>query len=465
MINKCITVILFAGIMLADTFSQTNPFYIDNSGNPNPQHWMLTGYDDSVAGYWSFIQPLPAAMLGVNAYYWSQNDKVFICGGIDQQSVPQSVCRWYNVSSNTYENAAPLPSGRWSGKLVRVRDSLYLIGSIDSTFNTADGIIYKYSLNQNTWVIKDTMPAPLVHECAVAVINDSLIVTIGGSTNSFIGAGNRVRVYNPWRNEWTSSPSLFPVNNTTAHAECLKTDTTYYIIVLGGYGGGVLNTVYKGRVTLRNSDSITVGWDNFDTLGTALFGEGVYRVAGAGWNGLGLFGPAMNGADAVNQVWALKLLDDNDHLWYRFDPRTIDTAGNISTYGVKTGVDSNYLFLFGGFKNPNAVSSAQKYSFSTPPIGIVHTGGEIPRDYKLGQNYPNPFNPKTNFEFRISKTGFVNITIYDLLGREISVIVNENLTAGMYTAEWDGSNYVSGVYFYRLQTADYTETKKMILIK
>jgi hypothetical protein len=465
MVNKYVTAAVFFGLVLGSLFSQTNPFYVDNYSNPGPRHWMLTGYDDSISGYWNLVQPLPAALLGVNAYYWSQNDKVFICGGIDQQGVPQTSCRWYNISNNTYENAASLPMGRWSGKLLRVRDSLYLIGSIDSTFNTADGIIYKYSLNQNTWVVKDTMPAPLVHECAAVVINDSLIVTIGGSTSSFIGAVNRVRVYNPRRNEWTSSPTPFPVINTTAHAECLKTDTTYNIIVLGGYGGGVLNTVYKGRVTLRNSDSISVAWDNFDTLGTGLFGQGVYRVAGAGWNGLGLFGPAMIGADAVNQIYALKLLDDNDHLWYRLDPKTIDTAGNISTYGAKTGVDSNYLFLFGGFKNPNTVSSAQKYSFGTPPIGIVHNGGEIPREYMLGQNYPNPFNPKTHFEFKISNSGFVNITVYDLLGREIAMIVNENLSAGTYTAEWDGSNHPSGIYFYRLQSGEYTETKKMIFIK
>src|SRR4030095_14880450 len=128
----------------------------------------------------------------------------------------------------------------------------------------------------------------------------------------------------------------------------------------------------------------------------------------------------------------------------------IDTAGNISTYGVKSGADTNYFFLFGGFKNPNVVSSAQKYTFATPPppIGIVNIHGEIPDSYNLGQNYPNPFNPVTNLTFQIPNGGFVKLIIFDVLGREVETLVNENLKPGMYKVDWDASGYSSGIYFY-----------------
>jgi photosystem II stability/assembly factor-like uncharacterized protein len=102
-------------------------------------------------------------------------------------------------------------------------------------------------------------------------------------------------------------------------------------------------------------------------------------------------------------------------------------------------------------------------------IGIKQISNIIPNCFSLSQNYPNPFNPTTKIKFSIPPSrgarGVTNLTIYDVLGREIAALVNEQLSPGSYEAEWDGSNYPSGVYFYKLTTADYTETKKMILLK
>ena len=90
---------------------------------------------------------------------------------------------------------------------------------------------------------------------------------------------------------------------------------------------------------------------------------------------------------------------------------------------------------------------------------------EIPCSYKLFQNYPNPFNPATNIRYQIQKSSFVNLRVYDLLGREVATLANEKLNAGEYEAAFDGSNLPSGVYFYKLTTGDFTEIKKMLLIK
>jgi hypothetical protein len=99
------------------------------------------------------------------------------------------------------------------------------------------------------------------------------------------------------------------------------------------------------------------------------------------------------------------------------------------------------------------------------PIGIKNINSEIPNKFSLFQNYPNPFNPITHCEFRIADFGFAKLTVYDALGREIQTLVNEELKPGTYEAEWDGSNYPSGVYFYQLTAGDYIETKKMVLVK
>jgi photosystem II stability/assembly factor-like uncharacterized protein len=104
------------------------------------------------------------------------------------------------------------------------------------------------------------------------------------------------------------------------------------------------------------------------------------------------------------------------------------------------------------------------------PSGINPISNEVPQEYRLYQNYPNPFNPVTKIKFSIPPSkgvGGMNvrIVIYDLLGRGVTTLVNEQLKPGSYEVEWDGSYYPSGVYIYRLQTETFSETKKMILLK
>jgi hypothetical protein len=98
-------------------------------------------------------------------------------------------------------------------------------------------------------------------------------------------------------------------------------------------------------------------------------------------------------------------------------------------------------------------------------IGIKNITSEIPSSYSLQQNYPNPFNPITNVKFQISNSGNVKIIVFDLLGKEVATLVNESLKPGTYEVTFDGTNFPSGIYFYRLQTGDFSETKRMTLIK
>jgi hypothetical protein len=103
--------------------------------------------------------------------------------------------------------------------------------------------------------------------------------------------------------------------------------------------------------------------------------------------------------------------------------------------------------------------------------GIVSSSNtEIPGIYSLSQNYPNPFNPVTNFSFTLPQQSNVVIKVYDITGREIKTLINEQLNAGTYKADWNstdnsGANVSSGVYFYRITAGNYTETKRMMLIK
>lgn len=97
-------------------------------------------------------------------------------------------------------------------------------------------------------------------------------------------------------------------------------------------------------------------------------------------------------------------------------------------------------------------------------VGISNHTAKVD-NYNLSQNYPNPFNPTTNIRFDLPKSGIVKLVVFDALGREVATLVNEKLAPGTYEVDWDGSNYTSSVYFYKLMTGDFVDVKKMLLIK
>jgi hypothetical protein len=92
-------------------------------------------------------------------------------------------------------------------------------------------------------------------------------------------------------------------------------------------------------------------------------------------------------------------------------------------------------------------------------------GSQKPLKYSLSQNYPNPFNPTTVIQFQIANFAFVSLKVYDMLGREAAVLVSEYKRSGVYSVQWNAATYSSGIYFYRLQTGSFTETKKFVLLK
>jgi hypothetical protein len=99
------------------------------------------------------------------------------------------------------------------------------------------------------------------------------------------------------------------------------------------------------------------------------------------------------------------------------------------------------------------------------PVGAQNISTGVPKVFSLAQNYPNPFNPTTSIKYSVPKTSLVKLVIYDLLGREVSTLVNSAKQPGNYEVEFDASNLASGAYFYRIEAGDFVDVKKMVLIK
>ena len=98
-------------------------------------------------------------------------------------------------------------------------------------------------------------------------------------------------------------------------------------------------------------------------------------------------------------------------------------------------------------------------------VGVQNTNPLIPKVYSLLQNYPNPFNPSTTIEFTLPKSEFVELKVFNILGKEVSTVVSKKVNQGNHTYTFGGKNLASGIYYYQLVAGEYREVKKMILIK
>jgi Immune inhibitor A peptidase M6/Secretion system C-terminal sorting domain len=171
---------------------------------------------------------------------------------------------------------------------------------------------------------------------------------------------------------------------------------------------------------------------------------------GSSWTNLaGRFTSTVGGQPSYHgvQSWIYERINLNAYIGQRVRFRF--------NYFTDSGIPGDG-FYFDNFRVVN---------YTDGPVGISQNETEIPSRFALHQNYPNPFNPVTKINFDLPKSSHVKLVVYDMLGRVLSVIADKNMNAGRYEAEFDASAYPSGAYFYRIETASFTDTKKMMLVK
>jgi hypothetical protein len=118
----------------------------------------------------------------------------------------------------------------------------------------------------------------------------------------------------------------------------------------------------------------------------------------------------------------------------------------------------SYIYVDGG----EIRTVKPEFSDITVALG---NAGELPRVYALQNNYPNPFNPTTTFEYSLAQPGHCELAVFNILGQKVTTLVNGYRAAGTYEVKWDASSHSSGVYFYRLESGDFSECKKAVLVK
>ncbi|CAF3728261.1 unnamed protein product [Rotaria sp. Silwood1] len=158
--------------------------------------------------------------------------------------------------------------------------------------------------------------------------------------------------------------------------------------------------------------------------------------------------------------------------------RSFSVSNNNEAYGMGTLPPGNYDIIVNrvGYTSASAnvtLSAANNFTinnlaFTLNPldrVGIQNIGTTVSKDFVLHQNYPNPFNPETKIRFEVVNSKNVNITVFDVLGKEVATLVNKKFAPGMYEVSFDASRLSSGIYFYKLISEDFVDTKKMMLIR
>jgi hypothetical protein len=255
-----------------------------------------------------------------------------------------------------------------------------------------------------------------------------------------------------------------------------------YIVLAWGYAAGITGQTQKGGVTAgcychngSPSGSVNVVISGPDSVAAGETASFTVTISG---------GPLTRGGTdiAVSRgelilVNGSGLREDNGELTHTF-PKS-PAQGSVSfSFSYKAppvaGIDT--IFANGNSVNFDLHPNGDQWNFAPSkiirvfyPIGIKNISS-IAEKYTLGQNYPNPFNPATKIRFVIPPAGnghdrYLQVKIYDMLGQEVETLVNGKFNPGVYEIDWNSGNYPGGVYFYRLITEDFSETKKMVLVK
>ncbi len=363
----------------------------------------------------------------------------------------------------------------WSNKISGTSEPLLGVDFIDANNGIAvgwNGIIIRTTNGGINWTtIANGGVSRLDY---VIFINQSILVAVGGE-------GTILRSTNGGLN-WFSQYSTTTLGLCGVHFIDVNIGTAV------GWNATIVRTTNGGNTWVSQNNPLTGTfldlWGVFFTNANTgiVSGENgtIFRTTNGGSNWITInftgdnrldnyglwdvyFGDAQTGmivGDSINGHGILLKTTNGGITWAKQSDNSTPSLNGICMVGAKNAFAIGY--------NGKILHT----STGGEPIGIKPISNEVPDIYNLSQNYPNPFNPVTKIKFEIPKNNYVTLKIYDALGQEAATLVNEKLAPGTYEIDWNGSNYPSGVYFYRLivrqagsTTGDFTETRKMILIK
>jgi photosystem II stability/assembly factor-like uncharacterized protein len=257
-----------------------------------------------------------------------------------------------------------------------------------------------------------------------------------------------------------------PQGHTLNSVKFINTTTGWAV----GDGGTILRTTNSGLNWTSQTSGTThyLNSVSFTDANTGTAVGGIYRVSTILRTTNGGINWTSQSSGTTNHLWCVNFTDANigtavGDLGTIL--RTTNGGTNWTSQSSGTTIELNCV-SFSDADNGTAVGNNGIILRTTNGgVKVINISTKIPSKYLLEQNYPNPFNPTTNIKFDIPKSSLVKISIYNALGKEVATLVNEKLNSGSYNVDWNALGYPSGVYFYKLITKEFVDTKKMVLLK
>jgi N-acetylneuraminic acid mutarotase len=371
------------------------------------------------------------------------NDKIYAIGGVNGYTSIEE----YDPETNSWDIKESMPTGRaFIGKGV-VEGKIYIIGG-SILFGSALTAVEMYDPQTNEWTSKAGLPSGRhgVGSCAV----DGRIYVIGGSisTTSSLTA---VEMYDPLTDEWTVNLADMPTARW--EPECVAVNGKIYAI-----GGFPSPSSGAGSDAVEMYDPQTNEWTIKASLPGPRGGGSVAALNGM----IYYFGGSSSHGANTDDIW---VYDPSLDEWK--SPGELPFAWAMMGAAV---VDSTFYLMSGSkIAWPHNDNFHGLYSYR--PLNITTNieenklGNNYPEHIILQQNYPNPFNPSTTIEFILPKSEFVELKVYNILGKEVSTLISKNMNQGNHTYAFDRKNLASGIYYYQITAGDYREVKKMILLQ
>ncbi len=281
----------------------------------------------------------------------------------------------------------------------------------------------------------------------------ALVVT---DTTIFISNNNYVDFSTDNGASWTELDSVH--SNTPIYALTML-DTN---LIAGAGGSGIFRSSNNGISWTQVDSGLTndtvwaLASNDSDVFAGTQNGIFLSTHAGASW-------AQINKGQSFSSAFALTVSGEN--LYACTDAGAYMSTDNGSSWTAEPGLSKSDII---------GIAASNNILFAATPVGVwkyqlsptaVEGHNSLPERFSLEQNYPNPFNPTTTINYQLSMNNVVTLKVYDVLGREVKMLVSEHQTAGNYSVTFNASSLPSGVYFYRLEAATFTETKKLMVLK
>lgn len=363
-----------------------------------------------------------------------------VSGGKNISPYNSSSMEMYNLSNNTWTEIRNdlIPRRYVSAEYISSLDNIYIFNG--HYYGSNPSIAYTdtieiYNVTSGTLSYSTSNPFPV--EYAGSAVWNNKIYVFGGSNSS--GSSNRLYEYNPENDQWTRLADMPEAKQTSGRIVDGK------LYVFGGYNGSVSKRIDMYDIQTNTWTFIGEMPVAISAHGTAVLGKYIWLVG------------------SYNDLKFLALFDTGTYKFTQFYSNMTGRrhAGTIA--------NDDSLYIFGG--NQTSASSSALNSMEVANVhefitSITQDIYGIPVGYNLYQNYPNPFNPETTIEFSIAKPEKITLTVFNILGKKVASLVNQELPSGTYKFTFSGNNLPSGTYFYKLIcSSGYSKVRKMLILK